>query len=153
MERHDAQRFLDNEIKGRYPGAEWTLPVEGDWVRELGYLDEAAALSAIRVLRGKNNYKTPVLETFARLARESTPNRSPVRTDYFIQYQGGGRTTLNPGYFFQVVTTDSRHSQVAQDTKTRMEQQHGGEWRVITDTTYSAMIKARRQLYLAGESK
>ena len=159
MDELETSNFLVIEVKGRFPDGTWTDQIDDDWIHALKYLDKEAAIVAIRKLKNETTYKNPNLAKFVKHAKEISPHRAPTRTEYFIQYQGGSKkegSTLNPGYFFQVVTTDNRHSQVAQDTRTRMEQQHGGEWRVITNTNWSQMIADRKVLSLqakTGESK
>ncbi len=152
MDSIEANQFVANEVIERFPETTWTATLTLDWEHAMRKLDRRAALSAIRTLQAESKVKKPHLAKFLKAARMLCSSRSPTRTEYFIQYQGGSeKSSLNPGYFFQVITPDEDHSQVAQDTKYRMEQQHGGHWEVITGASWSQMIADRKVLSLQAK--
>ncbi len=151
MDNLEAQQFVAKEVMERFPDTTWTQTLTLDWEYACKKLDRRAALSAIRTLQAESKVKKPHLAKFLKAAKMLCSNRSPTRTPYFVQYFGGGGTTLNPGYFFQVVTLDEDHSVVAHSERSERENSYGGDWRVITDASYSDMIKSRRQLYLQAK--
>ncbi len=147
MDNHEAQQFVANEVVERFPETTWTATLTLDWEQAVGvsWLDRRAAVLAIKTLQAESKVKKPNLDKFLKSARMLCPSRSSTRTEFFVQYQGGGKTRLNPGFFFQIITTDERCSQVAHSTSAAMECMHGGAWKVIRDTNWSTMIAQRRE--------
>ena len=147
MDNHEAQQFVVNEVIERFPETTWTATLTLDWEQAvaISWLDRRAAVLAIKTLQAESKVKKPNLDKFLKSARMLCASRSPTRTEYFIQYQGGGKSRLNPGYFFQIITTDEDYSQVAHSTSAAMECMHGGTWEVITNTNWSEMIAQRRE--------
>ena len=154
MDNLEAKQFVANDVMERFPDTTWTTTLILDWERavERAKLDRSAAVRAIEDLAAESKVKKPNLSKFLSKAYMLCSRRSPTRTDYFVQYRGGGKTTLNPGYFFQIVTLDEDHSSVAQSERAEREHSYGGEWRVITDTSWSEMAKQRRELYLQAQA-
>ncbi len=144
MDNHEAQTFVASEVQTRFPDTTWTETLALDWEYACKKLDRRAALSAIRTLQAESKVKKPALGKFVKMAQMLCSSRSPTRTEYFIQYQGGNKKCrLNAGYFFQIITTEQDYSQVAHSTRAAMECMHGGTWEVITNTNWSEMIAQR----------
>jgi hypothetical protein len=151
MDNFEAQTFVVSEVQARFPDTTWTGALTSDWEYALKNIDRQAALSAIRTLQAESKVKKPALGKFVKMAWILCASRSPTRTDYFIQYRGGGKTTLNAGYFFQIITTEEDHCAVAHSERSAWKHSYGGEWRVITDTSWSEMIADRKVLSLQAK--
>ena len=107
MDQIAANYFFDKQVQPRWP--DWhPEDVEiSDWVFWIAKTDENTALSAIREHASGTRWKRPTLGKFRELVCLKAPRKENVEQPdptVFVMYEGGGRGTTLPGYFFPIIT-------------------------------------------------
>ena len=148
MNQLEAERFIDQQLKPRWE--RWSPPPAqmSDWCYALRKLDWESALRAAQDHFRESKLNKPVIKSILALAQQYMPKEEkktylPPAT-HFVQYTGGGDTTLVAGYYFPIyVKASDDVDMVAQDMKETLQHEHGGEWRVYKDISAKEMIMMR----------
>ena len=160
MNQIDADYFIENDLKPRFPDWLPTVVELSDYYYALRRFDSDTAKHAAREHRLSSSWKQPKIKDLIALCHKLEPKHERRDNKFvstvFVQYQGGGDTSLRAGYFFPIIARklkykdweddQDRLKNIAHDIKTKMFKQYSGSWEVIIDSTVDDMLKARFKL-------
>ncbi len=149
MNQIEADNFFEREVQGRFSKWKPEAAEISDWMYWLKGMDRGAALQAIREHKAESRFNTPALSTFRQKVGKFAPvieKPPPPEDSVFIMYEGGGRGTLQAGFFFPVVVQPHEQHllmKAAENVRRHHQEWYGGEWKVYAETTPPAMAKMR----------
>jgi hypothetical protein len=156
MRRDEAQKFIDEEMRSRWPHWESTPAQITDWVSWLMPYGWDAAKSAMRRYISDAKYgREPDPGRLMATLRAYAPAVGDTRNDegdpavtlhrMWIVYMGGGKGTLQPGYFTAAPSTPERRAELVKRLKSVYTGDEG-EWLIMENTTAREMIDARFEM-------
>jgi hypothetical protein len=154
MNEIDAKNIIDKMMQ-LWPDWDPTEQELGVFKYKLYKFDVKAAIKAINEAAFESNYRTPPRKSLSKLLNRYQPSKEtqqfavmPEPTIFVQLYSGGNANCrLSPGYYVPVIGRDSlSHLKDAEHAKTKLEDLHGGEWRIYENCTHNDMILMRDEL-------
>lgn len=152
MNSIEASNFFDNHVQGRFSKWEPESAEVDDWLFYIKGMAWDVALKAIREHKSSYRYNAPALSVFRTKARGFMPTPEKVErpgNTVFVFYEGGGRGTLQPGFFIPIIVLPHEQHLVmkaAENTLKMYQEGTGGEWKIYSPTTSGKMIKMRADI-------
>ena len=156
MQRSEGMKFIEEQMRPRWP--DWNPNGEqmSDWAMWLSPYDYGTAKNAIREHAGSSRFnKRPNPAALRSLLAKFQPTKEQVGQEQpeptvFVMYEGGGRGTTLAGYFFPIITLPKVDvMKAAQHMRGKHEDGFGGTWKVYAETTHSDMAKMRSEFHKA----
>ncbi len=150
MNQFDADIFIDNEIKPRWPKWAPTPTIISDWSGNIRAYDYDLLKQAVKQHRAKSTWNDPQWPKITELAALLMPKNKEVHdrdepTIFVMCVERGfemdkGHYTCQPGSYRSC--TDEHNAQKLRDRHTDL---YGGEWEVFSRHTEKQMMAMRKE--------
>jgi hypothetical protein len=127
----------------------------GIWLSVFRRYDFDVGKKAIKEAAMATDYYKPPRKSIFDLLNRYQPKAQQDRTGpkdqpeptVFVMYEGDGDITLQPGYFFPIITRFGvDEMRAAEAERIRRIENYGGMWKVYQGTSHAEMIKIRHEM-------